>query len=177
MTTLLRRDAHELLRTSLHEAGHAVVAHMLGVGSGRVTVTPSGGAPGSCKQRTPFWALERLPDQQQQRVDNYLVVACAGWGAERVIYGDVDDEGSSDDMQIFRETLMDSPIAFVQWRNRKRADLFLQSFQELRCEAAAAFLEPHKGLLYAVARLLLRKGTVEAAEIHALLDRMLVEGW
>ena len=177
MATFQRRDAHELLRTSLHEAGHAVVAHMLGIDVSRTPIATSDSALGACRMFTPFWALAGFADgQQKQLVASYLVVACAGWGAEMVIYGDAEQDASADDMRIFRETLMDSPVALVQRRDRKHVDLFLQSFQERRCAAAAELLEPHRGLLYGVARLLMRKQTVETEEIHALLNRMLIEG-
>jgi ATP-dependent Zn protease len=177
MVTFQRRHAHELLRTSLHEAGHVVAAHMLGIDVSRAPVATSNNALGSCRMFTPFWALPGFADERhKQLVDNYLVVACAGWGAEMIIYGDAEQDASADDMRMFRETLMDSPVALVQRRNRKHVDLFLQSLQERRCVAAAELLEPHQGLLYGVARLLMRKQAVDAAEIHALLDRMLIEG-
>jgi len=150
---------------------------MLGVDMHRAIVMLPSTTLESGRTLEPFWVLDGFADRQQkQLIDNYLVVACAGWGAEMIVYGDVDEHVSADDMEIFRETVMDSSIALVQSRVHKRVDLFLQSFQERRRAAAVELLEPHQHLLYGVARLLIQKQTVQAAEIHALLDRMLIEG-
>lgn len=171
-----RGNAHELMRTSLHEAGHAVAAHILGTSMRRMTIVPASASHRPCKEEQPFWATPAIVDHEQKRfVDNYLIVACAGRAAEIVLYGEADDTSAADDMQIVRETLLESPLHLVPAHERNNVEAFHRSFVERHCAAAAELLEPRQRLLYAVARLLLQRGTVEAAEIHALLNRMLVE--
>lgn len=83
-------DPVDLYRIAVHEAGHAVVAHALGLPLPEIVrVTPQGG---EYVGRKPFAATKRA-------IDDQIVVTLAGRAAEACIIGSVSDGAASDLVQ------------------------------------------------------------------------------
>ena len=83
-------DPVDLYRIAVHEAGHAVVAHALGLPLPEIVrVTPQGGEYVS---RKPFASTKRA-------IDDQIVATMAGRAAEACIIGSVSDGAASDLVQ------------------------------------------------------------------------------
>lgn len=84
------RSLTEKQRVAVHEAGHAVIAAVLGVSLQSVTILPQGNSSGSVQAKL------RTVDLDRNRVESIVTVALAGRATDKLIFGNVDATASSD---------------------------------------------------------------------------------
>jgi ATP-dependent Zn protease len=141
-------DQDERIEVALHEAGHAVIARIVGLIGDRATIVPKGTARGKA-----WW-----------RDDDGIksVLAClAGRAATEVILGYASDEGcSSDDVEAMR--LIQAP----GWR---REEWYCRKVYDDLLEQARKLIRQNRGAVERVAHALLDRGVLSAAEIDVLM--------
>lgn len=147
-------------RAAIHEAGHAMLAVLLGRTVIRASVRP--------KAETQLRAASGLPkgkpktDAQRARLEGELMLAMAGLAAERALK--LDDRRSllAAGADLHRATDLG-----LQLVGRARAEATLLHFLSV----AERMLQRRQDLLLQLARNLEEKGTLEGEEIHARIPR------
>jgi hypothetical protein len=157
----MREAEAELARVAHHEAGHAVVAFVLGQHIGRVTITPDEdkGSAGAVKRRV--LKIDREQEQrsptlrEERQLRDEVVARFAGAQAEAHFRGiplqEVLDEGTADDdyepVYTFAQALEGSPgprTALLDYLQARAADLV--ELHWFLIEALAAELLARKAL-------------------------------
>ncbi|XP_027061837.1 uncharacterized protein [Coffea arabica] len=125
-------------RILVHEAGHLLVAYLMGCPIRGVILDPivamQSGIQGQAG--TQFWD-ERLQNELAEgqlsgsSFDRYCMVLFAGIAAEALVYGEA--EGGENDENLFRSicVLLDPPLSVAQMSNQARWSV-LQSYNLLR---------------------------------------------
>lgn len=167
---------------AFHEAGHALVAHALGIGPlQKVTIVGAGPALG---------AVIGLPGDDRQlrtrdELVDLLVVMLAGRAAEQVAFGRVTD-GAADDLErataLARAMVFEYGMGDATLSRTMRADNYALSEETKRLrdasqarltdgayESALALLLEHRPLLDRLAGQLLLKETLDRHELADLL--------
>jgi len=82
MSTSIEPARHPRAHVAYHEAGHAVIAHVLGFEVRRVTIVPDDKSRGRMVWNKPPANLKKtdadLTPSQRQRIENLIMVALAG---------------------------------------------------------------------------------------------------
>lgn len=176
----------EVRRTAIHEAGHALVAHLERPGSvNQATVLPRGRALGF---------VESIPENEYGSITaaelrSRMRVALAGRAAEILVYGaDGASAGCSQDLEMATRVAamavtrygmsptagaISYPVLDQLAPSRAAADRTHQEISDMvRTEedAATAILRSHRQTLEAMAQALVRHETVDGAQIAAIVD-------
>jgi len=146
----------DLYRVAVHEAGHAVMARVLGRGIELVTIVPDDDALGRVQH-----SLARLPPEELGRHarETWGMIALAGPLAE-ALHDDRELDTQDEELALALELTMsmsasaDEAVAYVVWL----------------VERARTLLVSLWGLVLFFADELLKHGTVRAGEVHALID-------
>jgi ATP-dependent Zn protease len=133
-----------LLEVAFHEAGHSVIARVLGLRSGRATLCDHDG-------------VARAYFADDGSVDNVLAVL-AGRAATEVILGYASDYGCS----------IDDDQALALLKAHGREPWYAKIVQRQCLDDARALIRRHRGAVERVADALLAKETLTAREIDAL---------
>lgn len=169
-------DQDLLWRVCIHEAGHVVAGHLLGLPPATsARVTPRGGEV----------LRAHLPHMTDRTVRDVMCAVLAGRAAESLFFGDISSGGGegigSDLAQAtelatrfeagfgFGETLAwippDTPVPLLPENLRKRVEAALQDANQ----SVHALLEGQQDLIRHVATALLERRELDADEIAALL--------
>jgi hypothetical protein len=145
----------ERLRASVHESGHCVAAHLLGVRLERVQVTPR-----------PRW----VPTPGQQDQGQASVIALAGSAAEEAILGDADARGGRRDRkQAERYALsLNGPHQRVALSRAGRGED--DALQGARRQAREV-IQANAGHVAALAAVLAIRGRLSGDDIAAIIDQ------
>jgi Peptidase family M41 len=149
-------DSDELRATAFHEAGHAVVGAVLGFDVLGVTVIADGKFAGSC------WSYAA---NERASANDRIIVLFAGACAERLI-----DPTAADCPNDESEVLALSRRQPVLPRSARVADAYLSSLRH----KAAQLVRNNSRAIGELAGELLRRGTLDGAEVHAIIRPMLV---
>jgi cell division protease FtsH len=166
-----------------HEAGHALMAYLMGdmMPVQKVTIIARGDALGYAYYLP---AEERYLRTKEEMVDT-MVVALAGRAAEQVVFGRV-TTGAANDLEkvteIARAMIFEYGMSDVVSSRTMRADNYALSEETKRLrdseqalltdgayETAIRLLDKHRGALDRVAQALLEKETLVRSEIEELL--------
>lgn len=192
--TSLALSEEEKLVIAHHEAGHAVVAHLLTHADPvhKVTILPAGMALGATQQLA---AQERMI-QQRPYLDDTLAVQLAGRAAEQLVFG-VASTGAHDDLvgatvlarRMVTEWGMSPRIGALAWGSNTAVFLGEDLIQtrdysdetarlidaetgeilEGAGERAREVLESHRAALTAVAEALLQHETLDGTQVSQLI--------
>jgi cell division protease FtsH len=166
-----------------HEAGHAVMSHLVG-GSlpvQKVTIVARGEALGY----TFHLPSEDRYVRTKEELLDFIKVALAGRAAEQIVFGRV-TTGAANDLEkvteIARSMIFEFGMGDAVWSRTMRADNYALSEETKRLrdqeqarltdgafEEALRLLEKHRASLDRVAHALLEKETLVRDELHALL--------
>lgn len=146
----------DLYRVAVHEAGHAVMARVLGRGIELVTIVPDEEALGRVQH-----SVARLPPEAlgRQARETWGMIALAGPLAEALHEGtelDTQDEelALALELTMSLSASADEAVAYVVWLLERAKTLLLSLW----------------GLVIYFADELLKHGTVRSHEVHALID-------
>jgi cell division protease FtsH len=178
-----------------HEAGHAVLAHLLVHADPvhKVTILPSGLALGATHQIP----IEERQIHQRPYLDDALAVRLGGRAAEEVVFG-VPSTGAQDDLtsatelasRMVREWGMSEAIGKMAWGPRgpvflgeelmhtrdysdDTARVIDQEISRIlgeQADRARQVLEQHRGALDAVAGALVTQETIDGAEVKRIIE-------
>lgn len=159
-----KRSPH---RIAIHEAGHAVMAHLFGRQLGAMTAVPHGEILGQLEYRgfTEFPAGSLDDARTRRKLEAEIMIAMAGLAAEDLHPGPVDRAGAVADLQRALEVALaaiadpEEATAFVNW-------LFLRARNRLRVPACARATK-------ALAKELARRGALTGPEVRVVLRRSL----
>ena len=134
-------------RVTRHEAGHFLVAHLLGIPVTGYTLSAwealRQGYPGEGGVRFDSQELESELSQNKlsaQLLNRYCTIWMAGIAAETLIYGNV--EGGGDDRQKLQGVVAQLPLPAQEREQKQRwATLQAKTLLESHTEAYAALLE------------------------------------
>lgn len=146
----------DLYRVAIHEAGHAVMARLLGRGIEFVTIVPDDDALGRVQH-----SLARLPTEALGRHarETWAMIALAGPLAEAV-HEDKEFDTQDEEFALALELTMsmsasaDEAVTYVVWLLERARTVLLSLW----------------GLVVYFADELLKHRTVRSAEVHALID-------
>ncbi|MEL6188648.1 MAG: hypothetical protein AAFU79_28850 [Myxococcota bacterium] len=147
-------------REALHEAGHAVLAVLLGRKVERVSVRP--------RPQTRIVAAPKLPrgrprtDAQRARLESEIMLAVAGLAAERAL--DLDDRRS---LLAAGADLHRATDLALQLAGRARAEPTLLHFLSV----AQRMLRSRQDVLLDLAQALEEAGELDGADVHARVPR------
>lgn len=166
-------EAH-IRRAAIHEAGHAVVAHALGLGQpSRLSVGGFGGE----------YAFEGKPPQTSDEIDRFLTVLLAGRAAEIAFLGSP-SAGAADDLQKATNLAFHSLFA---WGLNDEALISLHEDQftlmtptsptgqktnqkiQAAAQAATKIVSSHKPKIQRIADALIKHRELDAADLARLL--------
>jgi cell division protease FtsH len=172
-----------------HEAGHALMSYLMGVGMElhKVTIVSRGGALGYAMYLPEE---DRYLQTKEELVDE-MIVALAGRAAEEVVFGRVTN-GASSDLEkvtdIARSMVFEWGMADAVSSRTMRADNYALSEETKRLRdseqgrltdsayaEAVRLLQKHRGSLDRLAAALLEKETLVRAEIVELLGEIAAE--
>jgi cell division protease FtsH len=172
-----------------HEAGHALLAHLMGELSPvqKVTIVSRGQALGY----TLHIPTEDRYMQTKEELVDMMKIALGGRAAEEIVFGRVTNGAASDlekVTQIARSMVFEWGMSDNMNSRTVRADNYALSEETKRLrdseqarltdEAYAEtvrLVEKHRGALDRVANALLEKETLDKDELHALLSEVEVE--
>jgi cell division protease FtsH len=168
---------------AFHEAGHALMAYLMGemMPVQKVTIVARGDALGYAYYLP---AEDRYLLTKEEMIDR-MVVALAGRAAEQIVFGRVTN-GAANDLEkvteIARAMIFEYGMSDIVSSRTMRADNYALSEETKRLrdseqarltdgayERALALLEKHRPALDRVAHSLLEKETLVRAEIEELL--------
>jgi ATP-dependent Zn protease len=140
------------VEVALHEAGHAVIARVVGLAGSKATIAPRGNIMG-----TAWW-------KNDDGVKSVLAIL-AGRAATEVILGHATDEGcEGDDETVMKLLTTDNGhILREEWYARKIRDDLLRECRKL--------IRQHRGAIEAVAHELLDRETLSGWEIDEIVAR------
>lgn len=159
-----------------HEAGHAVVALLLGLPLVQVSVRPDG-RNGTCMTAEPNGIYLRLHDGEEEAVrwaEGKMVMLAAGIEAERALRGSVSLIGDGNDRSAINGLLFDLISQPDMTASSAEWDEYERNVEERRygvySRAAALLASPaSREALLALASLLAKNGTVSAPEAEAIV--------
>jgi ATP-dependent Zn protease len=156
-----RATAVDAVATAYHEAGHAVIAHVLGFKVTSVSVGLKNPTIGKCvTERTTVDALaQMLPESRRLLVERHIIWSLAGAMAERVFSGADSDGGAAEDRTGEQRMLH----AITQDSVEAQA---LLSLLEIRAERLVA---KWRDGIARVAQYLLMRGRLTGDEIEHIL--------
>jgi hypothetical protein len=150
--------------TAYHEAGHAVVGAVRGRASIFVTIVPDGGAAGKnefSKDGPPEFK-SHLGDSPEKRayIETRILTKVAGTAAHDLRFPErAHDAGDEYDERCARAIIEDN----AGWADRDRDSYFQQLQETARC-----LLQTNWPWVEAVARALIERKTISAAEVMEL---------
>ncbi len=172
-----------------HEAGHALMAHLMGdlMPVQKVTIVGRGDALGLAY----YLPTEDRYLHTKEELLDVMKVALAGRAAEELVFGRVTN-GASNDLEkvtdIARRMVFEYGMSEVAQSRTMRADNYALSEETKRLrdseqarltdhayEEALRLLAKHRVALDRLANALLDKETIEREELHALFDDIGVE--
>lgn len=172
-------DRELLWRIAVHEAGHAVVSAVLGLGSvERITISDDGGL--IYRRRSKNQSL--LSD-----IENEIAYSLGGRAAERLIFSEISagaggpahsDLASATRYAIDIEATYGLGLNGSVWHSKPDADhlstpaVYDRVSRRIRCaeKRAAVILSGNLYFLDSLARRLIEKRSIQAAEIARILD-------
>ncbi len=158
-----RTKAHE--STAYHEAGHAVIARVLGLSCGEVTIIADDDSAGHAIIADPWktawnWENRDRFRHARQAFRGTIIARMAGAEAEREFFGQC--RGGDDDDRYEIALLMDS-----RWTEIP-ADDWGQYEVRLRAQTRR-LVRRHRHTIEHVAKALQERGTLEAEEVDAMV--------
>jgi len=172
-----------------HEAGHALMAHLMGdlMPVQKVTIVGRGDALGLAY----YLPTEDRYLHTKEELQDVMKVALAGRAAEELVFGRVTN-GAANDLEkvteIARRMVFEYGMSEVASARTMRADNYALSEESKRVrdseqarltdnayEEATRLLVKHRVALDRVANGLLEKETIEREELDAMLDDIVVE--
>ncbi len=161
----MRRRTKALESTAYHEAGHAVVARVLGLTCGRVSIIADDDSAGHAIIADPWqtagdWENRDRFRDARQAFRGTIIARMAGAEAERKFFGQC--RGGDDDDQYEIALLMDS-----RWTEIP-ADDWNQYEARLRAQTRR-LVRRHRHTIEHVAKALQERGTLEAEEVDAMV--------
>jgi len=193
--TSLALSEEEKRIVAYHEAGHAVLAHLLAHADPvhKVTILPSGLALGATQQIP----VEERQLHQRPYLDDALAVRLGGRAAEELVFG-VPSTGAQDDLtsatelasRMVREWGMSEAIGMMAWGARgpvflgeelihtrdysddtaRVIDKEISRILGEQADRARQVLEQHRGELDAVAVALAAQETLDGPEVKAIIE-------
>jgi ATP-dependent Zn protease len=142
-------DQDSRIEIALHEAGHAVIARVVGLIGDRATIVPKGTARGKA-----WWADDSGIKS---------VLAClAGRAATEVILGYASDEGCSrDDAEA---------MALIRTPDWRREEWYCRKVRDDLLAQARKLIRQNRGAVEAVAHYLIERGELTGDEIDRLIQ-------
>jgi len=171
----------ELRQTAIHEAAHAVIAHVLGLACKSIALTHDAvddtGAFGLAVGPNPIYGYRGTSrSERSANARDECVACCAGLAAEHVFFGvllDAENENAQDD---FRNIIILEKSGFLRTR-RKYGDGFAGDgvtwkFIKRKLREAHRLVYCHRETIDRLADELLQRGPngkLEAGEVERLL--------
>ena len=153
---------HEI---AIHEAAHAVIGRGLGLVCGETSLTSPDGLGHAHVERRWKWR-EREYGAPKQLADAFCIALYAAVEAERAILGVADPDGDDEDQHRATRALCD--VGGVRGASYVGDEVWERHEAKLR-RKAASLVTQHRASIERVARVLIDRGRLEAAEIDALL--------
>ena len=154
-----------LSNIAVHDAGHAVIARVLGIDIYGVSIVESDDLLGNVDV-PPLWHWERGDGPKRPIAEARCMMCFAGREAERVIFGQVDD-------QLLDGADRDDAWEAMTWGGLARGAVFVGDDAYGRAEAryrrrANDLVRTHLVAIVRVAMALMERSTLTASEIDAL---------
>lgn len=156
--------------TAIHEAGHAVIARILGISSGEVTIEPTSDfSLGHAVFVDPRFSWQRGDGSKAKAANAFVTALFARAEAERLILGSEGDGDSED---------CDRAVACLAWAGAVRGatfvgdDYFDQHQNSLR-KKVAKLVKSNQSLIEKVAAALLERKKLTAVEVDEIFTKQL----
>lgn len=154
-------------QTAIHEAGHAVVARVLGVAAGEVTIRPTEDQSiGHSIIADPRFIWQRGDGSKSKAAKSFAVALFAGAEAERLI---LQSQDVGDGIDRERATACLAWAGAVRGASFVGDDVFERHEERLRGRAAQ-LVQQHRLKIERVADALIERQTLSGAEVDALLN-------
>lgn len=163
-------------QTAIHEAGHVVVEHALGLALHEVVMThdivEQTGDYGYCTSPNPAFGYEHASRRERRATVRAAAIGClAGLAAEHVFYGvplDLDNENAGHDVQnvldlVYRDELRVPRASYV-------GDDVTWAYINRLLREAARVVRRHRTEVQRVADELLKRGRLTGDDIAILLN-------
>ncbi|WP_127145420.1 AAA family ATPase [Pelagibacterium montanilacus] len=161
-------DPQQVLNLALHEAAHAVIAHVLGTPVHSVTIIPKGAAAGTTR------VAVKSQSPTASEIEDAVVIFLAGRAADEVL-GNGADAGAASDLAIASELLIDAREKWGLYGRLTASKLISGGRAEPDGPTLAVWLEQQLARLMARARQMVETNTPAVRALaHALVDRKTV---
>ena len=154
--------------TAVHEAGHAVIARVLGLPCGKVTIIGDDERElGHAIVADPIRSWERGDGPRRPLIEKSCIALYSGAQAAHIILGDKDQD---DELDCYKAT---SLLKLVGVRHaRFVGDDTWERFEQRLRQRARALVVRHRSKILRVADALITRRTLTGEEVNAL-----IEGW
>jgi ATP-dependent Zn protease len=159
-------DHNDLLCTAIHEAGHAVIARVLGLSSGSVTIKPSddGEELGHAVVGDPVRDWQRGEGPRRPLMEDHVVTLYAGGEAEREILASA-VVGDGPDFNKARSCICQFGVRGATFVG----DEVWEKYEERLRKRAALLVQRHRKKIERVAQALVERGILTFDEVNALM--------
>jgi ATP-dependent Zn protease len=166
ISRVLRLQANSRAAVAVHEAGHAVVARVLGIPAYDVTIVEGDDLLGAASFDNPVYDWSREDGSKIKAANNFASAAYAGVAAEREILNsgvtsDSDDHRKAQDCLAWAGAVKGASFVGDDRFDRHEANLR---------KKAAALVHQHRSAIERLASALLERETLSGAEVDALLN-------
>lgn len=163
------RSAEDLYRVAIHEAGHAVIAAVLGVPIHSVSILAHGDTGGS------VLAKMRSVDLDRVRVEKLVTVALAGRAADQVLLG-IADAAASSDFSMATGLLVDAHHKWALYDQILVLDVDLDNLHQLDQETRASIEAMLQTLMERAQTLVRQHEAIIVALAQALVKARVISG-
>ena len=176
------RDLHEIETTAYHEAGHALVGHLLGEDVSKISIIPTTSGAGG----VTIFNQKKLGMYSKQELENKVKMLYAGRNAELILNGPSGiTTGASNDIKEATKIIISmvssygmSSYGLLDLTQIQQEEELLKEYQKISEELnreCSILLKENKDKLDALAHVLIQKETIdenELKEIYSSFDEI-----